>query len=305
LTALRDSAGTTRGMSALLLTVMMAWGLNIPAMKALTEAMDVLWVAALRIVLATLVLTLFLWLRDGRLPRVPRAQWPILGATAFLMIYLNQVLFCNGIGITTATNASLIMALIPSLSVVAGALVMRERVHPGAVIGIVLGFAGVSLVVLMAPRAHLGAAGLGELLLVAALISFVGGGLLIQRMARNLDVLVMSWATYVIASAMLGLHASVTGDWDQLRSAFALPWVWGSLLYCGLIGTALGNVAWYFAIGRIGQSRASPFLYWLPIFGISFSALVLGESLGWWHLLGLALVITGTRFARGGRLLPV
>ena len=180
-------------MPVLLILVMLAWGANIPAIKALTGAMDAMWIAALRMLVATLVLTVGLWLRDRRLPRLSRVQWCYLGVTSFLIIYLNQVMFTHGMGLTTASSASLVMALIPPLSVAAGALLMRERVHLRAMLGIVLGFAGVTLVVVMAPGADLGITGLGEAVLVLGLLAFVCGGLLIQRLAKDIDVLVVGW----------------------------------------------------------------------------------------------------------------
>jgi drug/metabolite transporter (DMT)-like permease len=76
-------------------------------------------------------------------------------------------------------------------------------------------------------------------------------------------------------------------------------------MYSGVVGTALANLAWYFAIGRIGLSRASPFLYLLPIFGVLSSALMLDEPLGWWHLVGLVLVIVGTRLGTAPRIAPL
>ncbi len=300
-----SDTGANHGMPVLLILVMVAWGANIPAVKALTGVMDVMWVAALRMLLATLVLTVGLWLRDRRLPRLPVAQWCYLGATSFLVVYLNQVMFAHGMGLTTATSASLLMALIPPLSVAAGALLMRERVQQRVMLGIALGFAGVTLVVVKAPGAHLGITGLGEAVLVLGLLAFVGGGLLIQRLAQDIDVLVVGWSTYGMGTLMLLAHAMLDGDWGQARAALETPSVWGYLLYSGMVGTALANLAWYFAIGRIGQSRASPFLYLLPIFGVLSSALMLGEPLGWWHLVGLLLVIAGTRLGTAPRIAPL
>jgi drug/metabolite transporter (DMT)-like permease len=303
--AIFSDTGTNRGMPVLLILVMVAWGANIPAIKALTGVLDVMWLAALRMLVATLVLTLGLWLRDRRLPRLSLAKWGYLGGTSFLIIYLNQVMFTHGMGLTTATSASLVMALIPPLSVAAGALLMRERVHKRAMLGIALGFAGVTLVVVMAPGAQLGITGLGEVLLVLGLLAFVGGGLLIQRVAQDIDVLVVGWSTYGMGSLMLLAHAMLDGGWVQARAALDTPMVWGYLMYSGVVGTALANLAWYFAIGRIGQSRASPFLYLLPIFGVLSSALMLGEPLGWWHLFGLVLVIAGTRLGTAPRIAPL
>lgn len=292
-------------MPALLILIMLAWGANIPAIKGLTGVIDVMWVSALRMLVASFVLTACLWFRDGQLPKLRRSQWGYLMATAFLMIYLNQVFFSNGMALTTATNASLVMALIPPLSVVAGALLIREVVHWRAVLGITLGFAGVTLVVVMAPEARLGISGIGEVLLVLGLLAFVGGGLLIQKIARDLDALVVGWATYIIGSVMVLTHALIGGGWAQTRVAFESPWVSWYLLYSGVLGTALANVAWYYAIGRIGQSQASPYLYWLPIFGVLSSTMLLNEPLGWWHLAGLLLVIAGTRLGTTPRIIPL
>lgn len=49
-----------RSVSALLMAVMVAWGLNIPAVKALTGVMDMIWPCALRLCVATAVLLLCL-----------------------------------------------------------------------------------------------------------------------------------------------------------------------------------------------------------------------------------------------------
>jgi drug/metabolite transporter (DMT)-like permease len=281
-------------MPLLLMTVMLMWGINIPAIKALTGVIDVVWVGAIRLVQATAVLTLLLLLRDRRLPRLTGAQWWALAQIAFLMVYLNQLLFTQGARLSSATNTSLVMALMPLLSLIGGALAFREAVSARALLGLALGFAGVTLVVLLAPGASLVVAGLGELLVAAALVTFIGGGLLVQRVTRDLDVLVVGWAVYGLGTLMLLSHAALGGGWEQAATAIDGPWIWFCVLYSGIIGTALSNVGWYYAIDRVGQSRASLYLHWVPIFGVAASALLLREALGVWHGVGLLMVLAGT-----------
>lgn len=108
-------------MAALLLSVMLAWGLNVPIVKAMTEVMDVVWVAVVRMGSAAFTLTLVLLLRDRCLPRLERRQWFGLGASAVLLIYLNQWLFVMGMRLSAGTTASLVMAVNPLLAVLAGA----------------------------------------------------------------------------------------------------------------------------------------------------------------------------------------
>jgi drug/metabolite transporter (DMT)-like permease len=281
-------------MPLLLMTVMLMWGINIPAIKALTGVIDVVWVGAIRLVQATAVLTLLLLLRDRRLPRLTGAQWWALAQIAFLMVYLNQLLFTQGARLSSATNTSLVMALMPLLSLIGGALAFREAVSARALLGLALGFAGVTLVVLLAPGANLVVAGLGELLVAAALVTFIGGGLLVQRVTSDLDVLVVGWAVYGLGTLMLLSHAALGGGWEQAATAIDGPWIWFCVLYSGIIGTALSNVGWYYAIDRVGQSRASLYLHWVPIFGVAASALLLREALGVWHGVGLLMVLAGT-----------
>jgi drug/metabolite transporter (DMT)-like permease len=66
------------------------------------------------------------------------------------------------------------------------------------------------------------------------------------------------------------------------------------VLFSGLAATAFGNIVWNRAIATIGVARTAIFLYWVPIFGVAFAALLLGEALSWWHLLGFVAVMGGT-----------
>lgn len=297
----RGSAGGARGVPALLMVVMMAWGLNIPAVKALTGVMDVAWVGAIRLVAATLAITACLWLRDRRLPRLQAREWGTFALVSTLTIYANQLLFVQGMRMASASNASLVMALMPLLALLAGVVLLRERLLPRAFVGVALGFAGVAVVVLHGQDAQVGMPGAGELVILAGLVAFILGGLMIQRAARRLDALVVGWAIYAAGTPMLCLHAALAGGWAETVAAFEVHWVWWVALYSGVIGTALSNVGWYYALGRVGQSRASPYLYWIAVFGVGFSALTLGEPLGWWHALGLAMVVAGVRMGAGPR----
>jgi drug/metabolite transporter (DMT)-like permease len=66
------------------------------------------------------------------------------------------------------------------------------------------------------------------------------------------------------------------------------------LLFSGVLSTALGSLVWNQAIARIGVARAAVALYWVPIFGVGFAALWLGERLTAWHAVGFVGVMLGT-----------
>lgn len=285
----------------MLLAIMLAWGFNIPVVKALTGVMDEIWVGTLRMVVASAVLTLCVLVRDRRLPRLDRWQWPALVVAGFLMVYGNQLLFSHGMHLSTATTASLIMALSPAMTVVMSALIFRERISFLRVAGLALGLGGVSLVILQRSGASSVRAGVGELALLCALLSFVLGGALVQRLARRLGALEIGWGIYVSGTCMLMLHAFIASG-GRLLPPQTLAWRdWAFVLYSGIVGTAISNVGWYHAISVVGMGRAALFFYWLPIFGVATSVLLFGEAFSAWLLAGLALVLVGTRLGTAGK----
>ena len=71
-------------------------GLNIVAVKYLTQYMDARILAAVRIVIALLVVTLIIKVRGGRIPKLTRAQLGWLALAGFLVVYAHQAALVAG-----------------------------------------------------------------------------------------------------------------------------------------------------------------------------------------------------------------
>ncbi|RIX84248.1 DMT family transporter [Acidovorax cavernicola] len=281
-------------MQAWMLLAMVLWGVNVSAVKALTASFETLPLAALRMGVACCALSAIVLWRRGGWPRLTARQLATMAGCALLMVYGNQILFAQGLLRSTATNGALIMALSPLVSALMAALVFGERFTPRRMVGVALGFAGVAAVVLSHPGAGLSSAGIGDLMLALSVVSFAVGGVGVQRLARQIDPLSISWVIYMIGTLMLVVH-TVLGP-SRLGTAQLFPgaWPWALVLFSGIAATAAGNLIWNRAISVIGVARTAVFLYWVPVFGVGFAALLLGEVLTWWHLFGFAAVMTGT-----------
>jgi len=288
-----DTANAS-AVQATLVAAMAIWGLNVSAVKVLTGFFDPLMLAVLRMLVASAALTAVVFCTRPGWPPVSLRQGAAIAACALLMVYLNQILFVQGLLRTTATNGALIMALSPLVSALLAALVFRERLTALRVAGVALGFAGVAAVVLSHPGAGLSSAGAGDLMLVAAVVSFAAGGAIVQRLARGMHTLAISWAIYVLGSLMLALHAGLAVPALDVAALFPGWLPWACILFSGVLATALANLVWNRAIARIGVARTAMFLYWVPVFGVAFAALLLGERLTLWHLFGFAAVMGGT-----------
>lgn len=277
-----------------MLLAMVLWGVNVSAVKALTTSFESLPLASLRMAVACVALSAIVLWRRGGVPALGARQLAAMTGCAFLMVYANQILFAQGLLRSTATNGALIMALSPLVSALMAALVFRESLTPRRMLGVALGFAGVAAVVLSHPGAGLSRAGIGDLMLALGVVSFAIGGVGVQRLARQIDPLSISWVIYMIGTAMLVLHTLLGPSRLGAAELFPGAWPWALVLFSGIAATAAGNLIWNRAISVIGVARTAVFLYWVPVFGVAFAALLLGEALTWWHLLGFVAVMSGT-----------
>lgn len=284
---------TVRVHLALFIT-MMVWGVNLSAVKVLTQTLDILLVAAVRMAMAAGVLAFLAWRWGG--PRVRRGAhgWGMLVLTAFFLVYCQQIVFAAGLARTSATNASLVMALGPAVSLTLEALVFRREVRTWQLLGIVLALLGVTAVVLNRPGAGLTVAALGDMLVFASVVCFAVGGVLLQRVTRDASPLSVSLLVHLGGAVMLWLHVAASVHAPVLQVTSMGPWQWGMAAFSAVLATGIGSVVWSRGIATIGVGQTATYLSWVPIFGVLFGAIFLQEPVTAWHFVGLTAVIFGS-----------
>lgn len=285
--------GTARVHLTLFVT-MVVWGLNLSAVKVLTQTLDILLVAAVRMAMAAGVLACLVWKWGGPGRRWDARGWGMLALAAFFLVYCQQIVFAAGMARTSATNASLVMALGPAVSLALEAVVFRQVVRAGQVLGIVLALLGVTAVVLHRPGAALTVAALGDMLVFASVLCFAVGGVFLQRLTRDASPLSVSLLVHTGGALMLCLHAAASVQAPVSQLTAMGPWQWSVAAFSAILATGVGSVVWSRGIATIGVGQTATYLSWVPIFGVSFGALFLQEPVTVWHLVGLAAVIAGS-----------
>jgi drug/metabolite transporter (DMT)-like permease len=283
-----------RGLQALLLGTAAVWGANLSVVKLLLVQMEPLLVSVLRMAVAAVAVAAVVAWRRMPWPPLSRRQWLALAGCAFLMVYINQIFFTQGVAGTNAANAALVIALNPLVSSLLAVLLLGDRLSPQRIAGVALGFGGVAAVVLHRPGMALGGAGLGDLLVLCSVVTWVLGGVMVQRLARGIDPLFISAVLNVIGTALLLLHVLLRPSplvYDASRIDGLTVVLVG---VSGLLATALGGIVWNRALMVLGVARTALYSYWVPIFGVLFAVLLLGEPLTVWHGVGLAAVLAGT-----------
>lgn len=279
---------------AVLIGAMAVWGLNLTAVKLLTAWFAPATLASVRMLVACAALTAVVAAKRCACLRFTPRQWGAMVLCAVFMVYANQVLFAEGLLRSRASNAALVMALSPLASALLAAIAFREPLTLQRSLGVLLGFAGVAAVVLSHPGAGLSSAGVGDLLIISSVLSFAAGGAMVQRLARQIHPLTICWLTYCIGTVLLVAHTALGPAPLSAAALFPGWWPWLLVLFSGIFATAVCNVVWNQAIATIGVARTAVFLYWVPVFGVLFAALLLGEQLTLWHLAGFAAVMGGT-----------
>lgn len=276
-----------------LMFVMATWGLNIVSIKYLTQHMDIQALAAVRIVIAFITVTLIIKARGSRIPKLGGAQLGWVALAGFLVVYAHQVALVSGLRVSSAANGTLIMATSPLLSAFLAAIFYREKLTATRIAGALLGLLGVGMVV-VGSGAQLGLTGWGDAVVFVAVLVFVFGGLVIQRMSRMMDPLGMLWYMYLAGGVMLVGHAALTPTSYHAETWQMAWWPWMVLMFSAVVASGVSNIVWNAGIARLGISRAALFVNWLPIFGLLFAALFLDEHVTLTHVVGLGCVLGGT-----------
>lgn len=284
----------TAGLHLALMATMVVWALNVTAVKWLAGVMDFTLVASLRMVCAVIALALLLFLGHQRFPRWSGRMLGLACVSALLLVYGNQMLFAKAMETTTATNAALILALNPLINGVLESLVFRKPLSGRYIAGALLAVSGVCLVVLNQANAALAGPSVGDLLVLGSMLSFACGVLALQRLARESNLLAINLFLYAVGALALCAHSLVVTE-SPLAALKALDWQdWAVVAFSGVGATAFGALAWARGVAAMGAGRAAIYMAWVPVLGVAFGALLLGEPLTVWHLAGMALVLLGT-----------
>jgi drug/metabolite transporter (DMT)-like permease len=283
----------TRGTYAKLVAVPAIWGGTFIAGRILALAVPAAVGSLLRFVVAVVALLAAAWWLEGGLPRLTRRQLLgtlLLGATG---IFAYNLFFLGALARLPASRTSLIIALNPIVTIAAASLLLGERMSARRWLGVAVALVGVWIVVSRGDvlGSVAGAVGLGELLMFGGVCSWAAYTLIGRRVLAGLTPLAATTWASLWGMALLALAAAPDLH-DLGTDDLTLPVVL-SVLYLGVLGTAVGFVWYYQAVQRLGASRTVIFNNLVPVFGASFGVLLLGEPLLPSMLLGGAIAVAG------------
>jgi drug/metabolite transporter (DMT)-like permease len=241
-----------------------------------------------------LALSIFvpLLLLRGPDPRV-RGSLRLIALASFIGLGVSSWAQFFGTALSTAHAGALITSSAPAFMVIFAALVLGERVTSQKIIALVVASVGVVTVVGPSDMGAGPGAVVGDILLVIAGITWALYSVLIRKLTlRIANVTVTGYVTIIGAAAGLPL-----GIPDLVRTGVPTPAVWLSILYIGLISTALAYYLWNKGLELMEAGNASIFFFAQPLTGTFFAWLLLGEKLNVGFFIGGALILIGVAIA--------
>ncbi|MFC4449762.1 DMT family transporter [Halorussus aquaticus] len=278
--------------AALFVFLAVAWGGSFVAIEVGLESLPPLLFGALRYDVGAAILVVYAAVaRDRWLPRTRDDYLAVLVVGVFLITAANGLLFV-GQQYTTGGVAAILYSLNPVLTTgFARSLLPGDRLSPLGLLGLVVGLAGVTLVVRPDP-ANLLAGATGKLLVVGSATSVALGSVLLRRLRPSTDsTATTAWGMFVGAILMHG--ASLAGG-EPPRLADALgPQVVVPLAYLGVVATAGAYAAYFGLLERHSPVQVNLVSYLVPMVTAVAGWVLLGESLTPVTIVGFLVILAG------------
>lgn len=227
--------------------------------------------------------------------KIPLADFGRLAICALFGIAINQVMFFEGLNLTTPINASIIMVGTPILVLVFSYFLLGERISGNKIVGILLGFSGAAYLILHAGALSINSGTfMGNIMILINATSY-GLFLVIVKplMAKYPPVVIMKWLftfglVYVIPVSFYLLDDT---DFSVIPTN-----IWYSIAYVILFTTVLAYFFNNYSLKNISPTINSAYIYLQP-FLATVVAIILGkDALTWTEVIAAALIFAGVYF---------
>ena len=275
-----------------LLLLSLLWGAAYLFVRAAVPAFGPAPLVMLRLGLAAVLLLPVLLLRGG-LPtlRAHPRQLLVLGvpftAVPFLLLAYASLHITAGLVAVLNATAPLFAALIAHY-------LLKERLGAWRALGLVIGFAGVGVLMWGSVSFKTGS-GLFAVLAVLGTSTFWGiGANYTRKHLAGADALVITVGSLLAASLFLAPFA-----WATWPSENPSARAWAEVVFLGVASSGLGFLLYFRLLRRIGPVRAMSVTFLNPVVAMLSGWLYLGEAITLQMLAGGAVVLLGTALSLG------
>jgi drug/metabolite transporter (DMT)-like permease len=265
-------------------TVYLVWGSTYLAIRVTDRTLPPLLMSSVRFLIAGVALYVFA--ARGR-ARPTRREWVAAAITGAALLLVG-----NG-GVAWAETklnsgfAALIVAIIPLYVALFDRLFFGRKLSPVAVAGLVVGFAGVALLVRPGGGNNVGAA----LVLVATTSAWAAGSLYARGAPLPSSPLLSAAMQMLAAALFLGIAGLASGEaHDVHANSFTLKPLL-AFAYLVLVGSLIAFSAYAWLLKNVRISVVATYAFVNPVVAVTLGTLFLGESIGWSTVVAGAAIV--------------
>lgn len=270
-----------------LVTLAALWGSSFLFLRITAPVLGPLFLAELRLVLAAATLLAWAWMTGRQVSFAGGwRSYLVIGAVNSAAPF---ALFAYAAVRLPASYSAVLNATSPLFGALFAALWLNERLTPRRVAGALAGMTGVALLVGFGPVALDAKVILAALAAIGGACCYALAVVYTRLRASGIEPFAVAVGSQVGAALVL---SPALAPWPG--AGLFTPGVVASVLALAVACTAFAYVLYFRLIADVGAARALTVTFLIPVFGVLWGVLFLGEPLSWFMLAGGALVIGAT-----------
>lgn len=291
--------------------IYLVWGSTFLAIRIGVREVPPFLLAAMRFLVAGLVICAWMIARGERLPS--GRQWLsafVLAVPIFVIDY--GLVFWAEQHVPSGVTA-VMMATIPAFTALSEVILLRtQRITIRLSSALLVGIAGVA--VLMSRSLNLGGAPIdraGAVALIVAALAWSVGSALIRKLPLPPSKVMSSGAQMLAGGALLAVTATALGEFRDFRPSAVSLGAWLSLLYLIVAGSIIAFTAYVWLIHHESPTKVATYAYVNPVVAVLIGYFLAGETLDLRVALGTlcvlisVVVITTTRVKKPAAIIAV
>lgn len=286
---------------AILLVLSVLWGGSFFFIGIAIHSIAPITLVLLRVTFASILLWIWRLVRREDL-RLPAGAIPALFLLALLNNALPFLLFAWAQRTIPSGLASILNATTPIWGVIVAHIFTHdERMRPNRIAGVLLGFAGVAVMIGADLLGQIGTNVLAQLACLVSTLSYAFAGVWGRRF-RAMGVTPVAVASGSLSAAAIILLPLVLLFEPPWRGFAPAPEAWMALAGLAFFSTAIAYILYFKLLASAGATNSLLVTFLIPITAILLGTFILGEHLAPRHFAGMALIGFGLA-AIDGRLL--
>lgn len=269
-----------------------AWGTSFLFIKIAVQTLPPLTVVAARLLIGSTGLLLIMRWQGLSLPRT-RSTWLDLIVVGVVNVGIPFMLIVwaeSGEQGLDSGVASVLNSTVPLFSIIIAAVLLRmETVTGGKVLGLLIGFAGVVLL-LSRDTVEQASSYLPYAAMVMAAICYAAGTVYARRRLHGIQPVILATGQLIVAATLVTFLALLVDDFNL--QAFT-PTTILALVWLGLLGSCIAYILYFFILQEWGATRTLLVTYVVPVVGVTAGVLFLDERVDWRLFVGALMILSG------------